>query len=108
MIPGNRDLLAADLPLAENGTGYVLTIDADEPGGLGRHFQFARMEPEPAADPALLDSDADGILDCDETAIYGTDPGRRTATSMASPTERNLPRERTRWLRTAGRGGHRR
>ena len=74
LLPGTATYFAADLPLAENGTGYVLTIDADEPVASVDIFNLP-ASPEPAADPALLDSDADGILDGDETAIYGTDPG---------------------------------
>jgi hypothetical protein len=74
LLPGTATYFAADLPLAENGTGYVLTIDADEPVASVDIFNLPAL-PEPAADPALLDSDADGILDGDETAIYGTDPG---------------------------------
>ena len=54
--------------------GHELTIDADEPVAS---FDIFNLPASPVAttDPALLDSDADGIPDADETAIYGTDPG---------------------------------
>jgi hypothetical protein len=74
LLPGTATYYAPVLPLAENGTGYVLTIDADEPVASVDVYNLP-VPPEPIVDPALLDSDADGILDGDETAIYGTDPG---------------------------------
>jgi hypothetical protein len=74
LLPGTATYYTPDLQLADNGTGYVLTIDADEPVAS---FDIFNLPASPVAttDPALLDSDADGIPDADETAIYGTDPG---------------------------------
>jgi hypothetical protein len=74
LLPGTATYYAPDLELAENGTGYVITIDADEPVASVDIFNLP-ASPELAVDPALLDSDADGIPDADETAIYGTNPG---------------------------------
>ena len=74
LLPGTVTYYSPNLPLAVNGNGYVLTIDADEPVAAVDIFNLP-APPQPAADPALLDSDADGIPDGDETAVYGTDPG---------------------------------
>ena len=74
LLPGTATYYTPDLELSANGNGYVLTIDADEPVASVDIFNLPAA-PEPVADPALLDSDADGIPDLDETAIYGTDPG---------------------------------
>ena len=74
LLPGTATYYTPDLPLSANGNGYVLTIDADEPVASVDIFNLP-VPAAPAADPALLDSDADGILDADETAIYATDPG---------------------------------
>jgi hypothetical protein len=80
LLPGTATYYAPDLPLADNGNGYVLTIDADEPVASVDIFNLpvsaaAAVAPGTTGNPALLDSDADGIPDADETAIYGTDPG---------------------------------
>jgi hypothetical protein len=79
LLPGTATYYAPDLPLADNGTGYVLTIDADEPVASVDIFNLpasaaAAVAPGTTGNAALLDSDADGIPDADETAIYGTDP----------------------------------
>src|SRR5688572_30223576 len=74
LLPGTATYYAPDLELAENGTGYVITIDADEPVASVDIFNLP-ASPETAADLAVLDSDADGITDGDEAAIHGTDPG---------------------------------
>jgi hypothetical protein len=70
LLPGTATYYAPDLQLAESGNGYVLAIDADEPVASFDIFNLP-VPPEPVP----LDSDADGIQDADETAIYGTDPG---------------------------------
>ena len=80
LLPGTATYYTPDLQLADNGIGYVLTIDADEPVASFDVFNLPvsaqpAIVPEAAADSAQVDSDADGILDADETAIYGTDPG---------------------------------
>src|SRR5918995_2327079 len=74
LLPGTATYYAPDLELSANGNGYILTIDADEPVASVEILTLP-VPPEPAVDPALLDSDADGIPDVDETAIHGTDPG---------------------------------
>jgi hypothetical protein len=74
LLPGTATYYAQELLLAENGNGYVVTIDADEPVASVDIFNLP-ASPEQAADLAVLDSDADGITDGDETAIHGTDPG---------------------------------
>jgi hypothetical protein len=80
LLPGTATYFIPDLQLADNGTGYVLTIDADEPVASFDVFNLpvsaeSAIAPGAAGDSTLLDSDADGITDVDETAIYGTDPG---------------------------------
>ncbi|HEX2281226.1 MAG TPA: hypothetical protein VHG52_05620 [Thermomicrobiales bacterium] len=74
LLAGTATYYIPDLPLADNGAGYVLTIDADEPVASFDVFNLPPA-PEAAGDAALLDSDADGLPDADETAVYGTDPG---------------------------------
>jgi hypothetical protein len=79
LLPGTATYYVPDLQLAGNGNGYVLTIDADEPVASFNIFNLpASAEPAiaPGATgvPTLLDSDADGISDVDETGTYGTDP----------------------------------
>jgi len=73
LLPGTVTYFAPDLQLAENGTGYVLTIDADQPVASIDVFNLP-ASPAAAAGSTLLDSDTDGIPDADETAVYGTDP----------------------------------
>jgi hypothetical protein len=80
LLPGTATYYIPDLQLADNATGYVLTIDADEPVASFDIFNLpasagSAIPPGGTDNPALLDSDADGIPDTDETAIYGTDPG---------------------------------
>jgi hypothetical protein len=79
LLPGTATYYAPDLQLAENGNGYVLTIDADEPVASFDIFNLPAsagpaIAPGATGVPTLLDSDADGISDVDETGIYGTDP----------------------------------
>lgn len=80
LLPGTATYYIPDLQLADNGTGYVLTVDADEPVASFDVFNLPvsvapPVAPGAAADSAQIDSDGDGILDVDETAIYGTNPG---------------------------------
>src|SRR5215218_7527492 len=70
LLPGTVTYFAPDLQLAENGTGYVLTIDADQPVASIDVFNLP-ASPAAAAGSTLLDSDTDGIPDADETAVYG-------------------------------------
>jgi hypothetical protein len=77
LLPGTATYFIADRPLADDGTGYVITIEADDPVAAVDVFSLpAPAAPTPAVAPAAAaDSDADGISDADETGIYGTDPG---------------------------------
>jgi hypothetical protein len=75
LLPGTATYYAPALPLADDGSGYVITIGADEPVATVDMFDLppsAVAEPTVAADDA--DSDLDGLLDTDEIGIYGTDP----------------------------------
>ena len=76
MLSGAVTYYAPEFTLAENGAGYVVTIDTDEPVAA---IDVYNLPPPPAAlsptvAPVALDSDLDGIPDADETGIYGTDP----------------------------------
>jgi hypothetical protein len=76
MLPGAATYFIPNLPLADDGSGYVVTIGPEEPVATLDVFSLP-PPPVPTAapiDPATLDSDADGILDGDETAVFGTDP----------------------------------
>ena len=76
LLPGTATYFIADRPLADDGTGYVIVIDAEEPVATVDVFSLpAPAAPTPAIEPASLDSDGDGLTDADETGIYGTDPG---------------------------------
>jgi len=73
LLAGATTYFVPDQPLANNGTGYILTIGRDEPVVSVDVFNLPPA-PVPMAELALLDSDLDGILDADEIGIYGTDP----------------------------------
>jgi hypothetical protein len=79
LLPGTATYYTPDLQLANNGVGYVLTIDADEPVASFDVFNLPvsaepTIVPGAAGASAQIDSDTDGIPDVDETATYGTDP----------------------------------
>ena len=77
LLPGATTYFVPDRPLADNATGYLVTIDADEPVASIDVYSLPPSPvptPVPAA-PEVVDSDGDGILDGDEIAVYGTDPG---------------------------------
>jgi hypothetical protein len=81
LLPGTATYYVPDLPLADDGSGYVVTIEADEPVASVDIFNLPvpvvptpPIAPATETDPALLDTDGDGIPDADEIAIYGTDP----------------------------------
>ena len=74
LLPGTATYYIPDLQLANNGAGYILTIDADEPVASFDVFNLP-ASPAAAGDAVPLDADADGLPDADETAVYGTDPG---------------------------------
>jgi hypothetical protein len=79
LLPGTATYFTPDLQLANNGVGYVLTIDADEPVASFDVFNLPvsaepTIVPGAAGASAQIDSDTDGIPDVDETATYGTDP----------------------------------
>jgi hypothetical protein len=75
LLPGAATYYVPDLPLAADGSGYVVTIGADEPVATVDLFS---LPPSPGAEPSVApdvtDTDADGLSDADETAVYGTDP----------------------------------
>jgi len=76
MLPGAVTYFAPEFTLADNGAGYNVTIDADEPVAA---IDVYNLPPPPAplsptVAPVALDSDLDGISDADETGIHGTDP----------------------------------
>ncbi len=79
LLAGATTYFVPDLPIANNRAGYVVTIGSEEPVVA---VDVYNLPPAPAptvaavatVDPALLDSDLDGVLDVDETGIYGTDP----------------------------------
>ncbi|MBA2595239.1 MAG: hypothetical protein H0V00_01260 [Chloroflexia bacterium] len=77
LLPGAATYYAPDLELADDNSGYVVTIAAAEPVASVDIFNLPPSEdaapPIEAADG--LDSDGDGLLDDDETTIFGTDPG---------------------------------
>jgi hypothetical protein len=79
LLPGTATYYIADRPLADDGTGYNITIDSDEPVATVDVFSLPAPPaptPTPAIAPAAAtDADSDGIPDADETGIYGTDPG---------------------------------
>lgn len=77
LLPGTATYYIADRPLADDGTGYVIVIDAEEPVAAVDVFSLPApaAPPTPAIEPAALDSDGDGLPDADEVGIYGTDPG---------------------------------
>ena len=77
LLPGTTTYFVPDRPLADDSTGYLVTIDADEPVVS---IDVYSLPPSPAPTPVpvapeAVDSDGDGILDGDEIAVYGTDPG---------------------------------
>ena len=76
LLPGTETYYVLDLPLADDGSGYVVTIAADDPVASVDIFGLppSPVAAAPTAPPAGLDTDADGLLDADETAVYGTDP----------------------------------
>jgi hypothetical protein len=81
LLPGTATYYIADRPLADDGTGYIIAIDAEEPVAEGDVFNLPvpPAAPTPVPTPAIapaaaVDSDGDGIPDADETAVYGTDP----------------------------------
>ena len=80
LLAGATTYFVADLPIANNRAGYIVTIGAEEPVVSVDVYNLppaaaptVAAAPTPA--PVPLDADLDGIPDTDETAIYGTDPG---------------------------------
>ncbi len=72
LLPGAATYYAPELTLADDGTGYIVTIAADEPVASVDVYNLPSSE-----EPSItgLDSDGDGIEDTDEIEIFGTDPG---------------------------------
>ena len=79
LLAGATTYFVADLPIANNRSGYIVTIGPEEPVVSIDVYNLPpaaapTVAAAPTADPALLDTDVDGIPDADETAIHGTDP----------------------------------
>jgi hypothetical protein len=80
LVPGTVTYYIPDLPLADDGSGYVVTIGSDTPVASVNVYNLppSPAPPTVAAVPtvasAAADSDGDGLPDADETATYGTDP----------------------------------
>jgi hypothetical protein len=75
LLPGTDAYYVPDLPLNNDGTGYVLTLDANSPVATLDMYglQPSATEPTPAS-TETVDTDQDGITDADESSLYGTDP----------------------------------
>lgn len=73
MLPGAVTYYAPGLQLANDGSGYLIAIGADEPVAEIDVFSLPPA-PAPTAVPAEADTDDDGVLDVDETEVFGTDP----------------------------------
>jgi len=74
LLPGATTYFVPDRPLADDGSGYVVSIGSEEPVVS---VDVYNLPPSPAPTPVPaepVDSDGDGIRDADEMAIYGTDP----------------------------------
>jgi len=56
-----------------NGTPRVMVVSEGDCSTAADAVKFSRNAASPPA-PAPVDSDGDGLLDSDETGIYGTDP----------------------------------
>lgn len=76
MLPGAATYYAPDLQLADNGAGYLVTINADNPVAAFDVYNLPppAAPPTPTASPLVVDSDGDGLTDADETGVYGTNP----------------------------------
>ena len=77
LLPGATTYFVPDLPLNDEGSGYVVTITREAPVATVNIYSLPPSLPPTVAPAAqtVLDSDGDGITDADETGIYGTDPG---------------------------------
>lgn len=75
MLAGAVTYYAPNLQLAESGAGYLISIDAEEPVAEANIYNLPPVPaPQPTVAPVAVDSDGDGLLDADETGVYGTDP----------------------------------
>lgn len=76
MLPGAATYYAPGLELADNGSGYIVTIQSNEPVAAIDVYSLppAPTPIPPTVAPAATDTDGDGIPDADEVGIYGTDP----------------------------------
>lgn len=77
MLPGAATYYAPNLTLADNGAGYIVGINRNEPVATVDVFNLPPAPtPIPTIAPtvaAAADTDLDGLLDADE-GVYGTDP----------------------------------
>jgi hypothetical protein len=78
LLPGATTYYVPDLPLNADSSGYIATIDRENPEAVLSIYSLPPSVPPtvaPTAPQAALDSDGDGLPDADETGIHGTDPG---------------------------------
>jgi hypothetical protein len=73
LLPGAVTYYVPNLPLADDGSGYLVSIDRDNPVATVDIYSLPPSA-APTVAPATADSDADGVLDADETGLFGTDP----------------------------------
>jgi hypothetical protein len=76
MLAGAVTYYAPNLPLGNDNSGYVVTIDRDEPVATIDVYNLPAPSAAvaPTVAPAASDSDSDGVVDGDETDLFGTDP----------------------------------
>ncbi|MBA3450228.1 MAG: hypothetical protein H0T18_03335 [Chloroflexia bacterium] len=72
LLPGAATYYAPDLTLADDNTGYIVTVTADEPTVAADVYNLPSSEGDAIT---AADSDGDGISDSEEIDIFGTDPG---------------------------------
>lgn len=76
LLPGATTYYVPDLPLNSDSSGYIVTIDRENPAAAIAIYSLPPSIP-PTVAPAVqaaADTDGDGLPDADETGIYGTDP----------------------------------
>jgi hypothetical protein len=77
LLPGATTYYVPDLPLNADSSGYIATIDRENPVATIAIYSLPPSAPPTVApvEQTALDSDGDGLPDADETGIYGTGPG---------------------------------
>jgi hypothetical protein len=77
MLAGAVTYYVPNRPLGNDNSGYVVTIDRDEPVATIDVYNLPAPSSSAAptvAPAATSDTDSDGIVDSDETDVFGTDP----------------------------------